>query len=322
LSPDDGYMSTELGTRQSLPFVLYKLRLLGHLLALLTVGSVLYELDTHPVLWVMFVFYCLGFPHLAYWYTRNVDKPRAREFQIIGTSAVVWGFWIAIMQFNLIPSLVIISGLHSESFGGWRLYWKAVVLYACGILGGIILFGFNWQPVTSFNVMLATIPSMIIFPLVLGITNYNLSRRLVRQHRNALQQSRTDGLSGLMNRDYFDIRAELEFHRCQRGGHLSSFVMIDIDYFKQINDTHGHLAGDKIIQEMEALFLQEVRDIDFAARYGGEEFCLCLVDTDSRKATIVAERIRAKVEATQNEFMSAANTISCGIAEFNPYYRN
>ena len=315
-------MSTEIGTGQSLPFILYKLRLLGHAVALLSVGAVLYELKVHPVLFAGLVFYCVAFPHLAYWYTSRVEKPRAREFQMIGTSAVIWGIYIAVMQFNLVPSALMFAGLHAESNGGWSLYWKALLLYAFGILLGILLVGFGWQPVSSFNVLLASLPGMIIYPFIIGITNYKLSKQLVRQHSKILLESRTDGLSGLMNRDYFDIRAELEFHRCQRGGKASSFVMIDIDHFKKINDTHGHLAGDKIIQQIAALFKEEIRDIDFAARYGGEEFCLCLVDTDAKKATLVAERIRAKVEASVNDYSETGHTISCGIAEFHPYYSN
>lgn len=289
-------------------------------MALLCVGAVLYELEASVFLKTSLIVYCLGFPHLAYWYSSRMEKPRFREFNNYCFSGVVWGIFIAAMQFNLVPSVILISGLHAEVVGGWRLYLKSMGCLVMGIVIGGLTLGFEFQPVTSYTVMLASVPSMIVVSFTLGITAYNLNRSLIRQHRKTLQQSRIDGLSGLMNRDYFDIRAELEFHRCQRGGHISAFIMIDIDHFKQINDKHGHLAGDKIIQQMAALFVEEIRDIDFAARYGGEEFCLCLVDTDAAQASIVAERIRARVEVNCNEFTDQCNTISCGIAEYNTHY--
>ncbi len=315
-------MSTEIGTEQSLSFILFRLRMIGNLLACLSVGAVLYEMKAHPGLLIALVLFCFMHPPFAYWLANRSSKPRATEFTSFCFTALVWGVWLVIMQFNLVPSILMIAGIHSESAGGWKLYFKAIGSLIIGVVLGLLLFGFHFQPETSLLVMAWSIPSMIIFPLMLGITNYNLSRRLVRQHRKALELSRTDGLSGLMNRDYFDVSAELEFHRCQRGGKISTLVMLDIDHFKNANDKYGHLAGDKIIQQIAQLFTDEVRDIDIVARYGGEEFCLCLVDTDANTASIVAERIRAKVENTNLGNLELRCTISCGVAEFSPHYRH
>ena len=314
-------MSTEIGTRYTLPAILYRLRLIGNVSALIFISAVFYELKLGPIFFIGLAVYCLGYPPLAYWYASRAPKPRPAEFQTFCASAAAWGFWIAAMQFNLVPSLLVATGMHTEGAGGWKLYWKGLFFLACGIGAGVLVCGFNFQPTSSLFVLLWSTPGLVIFPLMLGITNYNLSRRLVRQHRRALQQSRTDGLSGLMNREYFDHCAEMEFHRCQRGGHLSCFVMIDIDYFKQANDRHGHLAGDKVIKDIAEVFAEEVREIDLVARYGGEEFCICLVDTHACAAAKVAERIRTRVEATI-KINDQACTISCGVAEYNAKYSN
>jgi len=100
-----------------------------------------------------------------------------------------------------------------------------------------------------------------------------------------------------------------------------SLVMLDIDHFKRVNDTFGHLAGDETLKGAAAIVLEEVRMIDVAARYGGEEFILLLPGTDKKGAWEVAERIRQRIE--EAGFVSGQRlvrvTVSLGVAEFDPY---
>jgi diguanylate cyclase (GGDEF)-like protein len=94
--------------------------------------------------------------------------------------------------------------------------------------------------------------------------------------------------------------------------------MIDIDFFKQINDTFGHQVGDDILKEMASVIQREVRDVDILARYGGEEFAVLLPQTALRQAEAVAERIRLAVEDTEFQF-SGGNirlTVSLGVAAY------
>ncbi len=106
----------------------------------------------------------------------------------------------------------------------------------------------------------------------------------------------TDGLTGLANRRRFDEMLEIEFERMTRYRRNLAMVMLDIDNFKDYNDTYGHPAGDHVLRRMAVLLRRSVRSIDVAARYGGEEFCVLLPETDLTRAAQVAERLRLAVE--------------------------
>jgi diguanylate cyclase (GGDEF)-like protein len=128
----------------------------------------------------------------------------------------------------------------------------------------------------------------------------------------------TDALTGINNRRFFDQRLPEEVARSQRTGQPLSALFVDIDRFKAINDTHGHLVGDKVLQTVAMLFREQLRSIDVVARYGGEEFAILLAGADADQAFEVAERIRRKVA---ERTLSAADetqlrvSISIGLAD-------
>ena len=114
-----------------------------------------------------------------------------------------------------------------------------------------------------------------------------------------------DSLTGLFNRRYFDRQVDLEWARARRYGRSLSVVLMDVDHFKQINDRHGHQAGDEVLRALGKLIGATIRSADVlirtsaapvATRYGGEEFILLLPETEIEGAAIAAERIRARVE--------------------------
>ncbi len=113
-----------------------------------------------------------------------------------------------------------------------------------------------------------------------------------RTERSAI----TDGLTGLYNHAYMLQALRREINRCRRHGLSMSLAMFDLDDFKKLNDTRGHLEGDKVLVKGAALVKETLREIDVAARYGGEEFAVILPDTAKEGAAIVAERIRARIE--------------------------
>jgi diguanylate cyclase (GGDEF)-like protein len=119
----------------------------------------------------------------------------------------------------------------------------------------------------------------------------SLQERLREMQRRLEEQSITDGLTGLKNRRFFDERLHEEFRRAQRYGDYLALIMIDLDHFKQVNDRHGHQAGDAVLQEAAALIRGSLRDPDICARYGGEEFAVILPKTHMSGALAVAERI-------------------------------
>ncbi|WP_336407773.1 diguanylate cyclase [Gallaecimonas kandeliae] len=129
--------------------------------------------------------------------------------------------------------------------------------------------------------------------------------------------SRTDPLTGLLNRRSWESGLEEEFARCRRSGRTSTLLMFDIDYFKQVNDTHGHQAGDLVLQHTATLLTSQLRTTDKAGRYGGEEFALLLVDTDADQARLLADRLCSSLAATPAKVGGQVIpiTISAGIAQ-------
>ncbi len=133
--------------------------------------------------------------------------------------------------------------------------------------------------------------------------------------------SNTDPLTGCFNRRHFEERVAQDIERSERYGRPLSLIFIDIDHFKQINDSHGHLIGDQVLQAVAKLLLTEIRkDTDWAARLGGEEFIMVLPETSLKGASVFAARLRALIEVTplldDNEELRV--TASLGVAEYRP----
>jgi len=126
--------------------------------------------------------------------------------------------------------------------------------------------------------------------------------------------SLTDGLTGLDNRRQLMQTLEAEVERSRRHGHSFAVVMLDVDHFKNYNDSHGHLAGDEVLTRVGALLRECTRGVDCSARYGGEEFVLVLPETGVDRAVEVAERIRARL--AKEGFSNGRITLSAGVAQF------
>jgi diguanylate cyclase (GGDEF)-like protein len=129
------------------------------------------------------------------------------------------------------------------------------------------------------------------------------------------QQSLTDALTAIPNRRAYDQKLTEEYARAKRSNAPLSLLLIDIDLFKQYNDTFGHLAGDSALQSVARVLLSSLRSYDFLARYGGEEFVIILPATDLPDAIVVAERVRRLVAGS--EFPHRKFTISIGAARLD-----
>jgi diguanylate cyclase (GGDEF)-like protein len=121
-----------------------------------------------------------------------------------------------------------------------------------------------------------------------------------------------DGLTGVYNHRYFQKVFKTEIERAVRYKHPVSLLMLDIDFFKKVNDTYGHTVGDDILRDVSAVFVRLVRNCDIVARYGGEEFTIILPDTGATGAKVLSQRLRRGVE--QEKFDSGGQLISVTIS--------
>jgi len=146
-------------------------------------------------------------------------------------------------------------------------------------------------------------------------------------HKELYKMAIVDPVTNIYNKRFFLERLNEEFSHARRTKVPISLLMIDIDFFKKVNDTHGHLAGDMILQKLADIIKQKIRNEDIIARYGGEEFIALLRNTGKDGAFILAERIRKFIEEENFEFEGhkIKITISIGVApleedhDFNSY---
>jgi len=171
-------------------------------------------------------------------------------------------------------------------------------------------------PLSSLNGEVTHL-SMIVY----DVTDVAVNKLQLKAANESLEVlSQVDGLTQLFNRRHWQLCMQNEFDRNSRYGHDTTLVMLDIDNFKIINDTYGHQAGDKVIQNVSYLINRSLRDTDHAGRYGGEEFGVVLANTPAANALFFAERLRKKVEQSETVFegKTIKITISIGICDIQP----
>ncbi|RJP26661.1 MAG: diguanylate cyclase [Actinobacteria bacterium] len=158
-------------------------------------------------------------------------------------------------------------------------------------------------------------------PVILNLVSNELTMILdnARLYEGAKRMAITDGLTKIYNHRFFQELFEKEFKRASRYNTTFSLIMLDIDLFKRLNDTYGHLYGDEILKDMASLVKGCLRTMDILARYGGEEFAILLPETDLEDAVLTADRIRMAVENHDfppSKGKAVGVTVSQGVTSF------
>lgn len=149
-----------------------------------------------------------------------------------------------------------------------------------------------------------------------------LRASLSEKNKALAAQATRDDLTGLWNRRKFMQSLQEEIERANRAGHRFTVAIIDVDHFKKINDTFGHLKGDAVLKEISQILSDTCRSADAIGRYGGEEFMLLMADTKTEPAVVALERMRRTVEQHDWRHMASGMrvTISIGTVEWQPGY--
>ena len=304
---------------QGVAFVrrMYRPRMIGLALGGVAIAGVLIYNGAGLAMWGALLASTILWPHVGLWLGSRSANPYRTELVSLMIDSALGGAWIALMQFNLLPSVVILIMLTMDkmAIGGARFLARCTGALVLACAAAAALNGFQLRPYTNMVQIIGSLPLIVLYPLVVGWTTYRLARRLREQNQILSEMSRTDHLSGLLNRRYWEEAVAAEFERCARTGACASLLMLDLDHFKWINDRHGHPAGDEVIRNVAGILRESLRGDDVPGRYGGEEFGVLLPDTPEAGAEIIAERIRRRIEGAALAPSGLRVTVSIGIAE-------
>lgn len=252
-------------------------------------------------------------------------------------------------MYNILILLIVLGGGHWGVTSAWivfgssfqELHYPYLIILSAFAIGGSIVLSISPR-VRIFYPFIIFFPSFISGLFIGGEENYLLAillmfslfyildaskisrndywnalyscREVARKAKQLEKLSVTDQLTGLNNRMYLSRRFSDEWKRSCRVNSPISMMLIDLDYFKVINDTYGHLAGDECLKEVSKVLKSEIkRDTDVVARYGGEEFILLLPDTNIDSSIIIAQRLVFNIARIKLTWEGKTINVSCSI---------
>ena len=298
---------------------LYKSRTLGLTLGFVCVAFAMYPLNPHPWVWALMPTNAFIWPHVAFLISRRCEHALRSERRNLLIDSFCGGFWVGAMHFNPLPAVTTLSmmTMNNVAIGGLRFMLAGWLAQGLGIGTALLVFAPAFIGVTTQAQLYACLPILMVYPLALGWICYRQAVTLASHKRELLALSRTDSLSGLLNHGAWKDQLELEFQRCRRGHTGAAIALIDIDHFKTINDTYGHVTGDIVLRRLSKVLRQNLRATDLAGRYGGDEFCVILPDMPLNHATEVMDALRDRFNAlayAQDPTLRAS--LSIGLAPY------
>lgn len=273
-------------------------------------------------LWVLMLTNAFIWPSLAFLIAVRSHKPYTVERYNLVIDALFAGFWVAQMAFNLLPTVLLLAmiNMNAVAAGGWRLLRQALPLQLAGVLVGIATTGLRLAPQTYPHEMLACLPMLIVYPFVVGLASYRVAVQLA-EHKKAFKLISTlDGMTNLLHQTAWMGKLRETFHHCRYEQQGAVLALLDIDDFKVINDTHGHLVGDAIISRLANLLRAGLTPECLPGRYGGDEFCVIFVGVTVSEAYKQLDDIRKRFGAWSDGATAARTSVSIGLVPYSYKY--
>jgi diguanylate cyclase (GGDEF)-like protein len=317
----------------------HRYRTVSWAIVFVVIGSHLAVRDVAPWVWGALIFQFLLYPQLVYWRAWRASDSLRAEIHNLLLDAVSIGVWLAALGFPLwIAGMLCIGiGMNLSVYRGIRGLVQALLGLGLGALCGVLVFGLRFDPDTTLITALLSIICQAVYLLMFSQGAYARTIKLhetrlkLRQSEQALQrqlseiqvlqarlteQANRDPLTGLFNRRYLDATMVREISRCMRESQALSVMLIDIDHFKKVNDSHGHEVGDQVLRKLAGLLEEETRAGDVICRYGGEEFLALLPGMPLEAAYERAQRYRQLLKSRPIAVgdISLVVCISIGIA--------
>ncbi|MFC6297432.1 diguanylate cyclase [Pseudomonas sp. CCM 7893] len=316
-------MENQRGKGLSFARRIYRPRIIGLGIGCFSVAAALYPLQIPGWVWGALIFNGFAWPHLAYQLSTRSEFPYQAERRNILYDSLCGGFWAAATQFTPLTAVTILSMMVMNNFaaGGKRMFIRGAMAQVAGVGLAWLLLGVSFNGDVSLTEVYACLPMLMFYPMALGMVCYRLAIKL-SEHKRALSAlSRTDSLTGLLNHGSWKDLLHLKFHKCQQQQAQATIALIDIDHFKQINDTHGHIIGDTVLRQLSLELRRNLRKNDLAGRYGGDEFCVILPDMPLEQAALIMDRMREVFSNHRNpEIPELRVSLSIGLAPFRPAF--
>ncbi len=287
-------MDNQRGKGLSFARRIYAPRTFGLSIGCLSVSAAMYPLNMPAWVWALLLACGFIWPHLAYQRSSRSSYPYRAERHNLLMDSVFGGFWAATIQFNPLPSVTILSMMimNNVAVGGPKMLARGTAAQAVGVALSWLLFGVGFNPDTTPIQIYACLPMLTLYPLAIGMVSYRLAITLAEHKRALSDLSRTDSLTGLLNHGSWKDLLQLSFQKCQRTHSNATLALIDIDHFKRINDSYGHIVGDSVLRQLGTALQENLRAEDLAGRYGGDEFCVILPNRSLLQAQEIMERLR------------------------------
>ena len=270
----------------------YPARVAGLALGALTIAAVFRENGASLWVWAWLVAHGLVWPHIAYLWVRSARDSEKAENRNRLIDHFAGGMWIAGMQFNAVPSVLMLALMSMDSIvgGGVRACLRGVLCHVLGVGLGVLVFGWHWQPYSSMLEIVACIPLMLIHPLVVGYMTWRALGKLRKRRAEMQKLSQLDSLTGLANRRrFFDEVQALCAQGNKDGATPRRFAVgvFDLDGFKPVNDLYGHVVGDQLLAQV-AQRMQPMCDENvLLTRLGGDEFAFVFTGDDLDEAQLL-----------------------------------
>ncbi|MFJ2483423.1 diguanylate cyclase [Pseudomonas sp. NPDC087598] len=316
-------MENQRGKGLSFARRIYLPRAIGLGVGFFSVGAALYPLNMPTWLWVLLLFNGFVWPHLAFQVSTRSAFPYQAERRNLLYDSLCGGFWAACCQFNPLTTVTILSmmTMNNVAAGGRRLFVLGAIAQVAGMLLGGLIFGFKFNPMMTQTQVWACLPMLTLYPLALGMVCYQLAIKLAQHKRTLSALSRTDSLTGLLNHGAWKDLLHLKFQQCRQHKTQAVLALIDIDHFKLINDSYGHIVGDAVLQQLSRELKRLLDAGELAGRYGGDEFCVILPDLPLNKAEVLMEQLRQALDQYRHPDVPEMRvSLSIGLARFQPDY--
>lgn len=315
-------MNTSVQKGLSFARRMYLPRSIGLGIGFFAVAAALYPSHPPAWVWIAMIAHGYGWPHMAYLLAKRSRQPYAAERRNLIYDSLGGGFWAGAMGISPLPTVTVLSmmAMNNIASGGLRLFVLGSLAQVAGALLAYTIFLPTLFPHVTELQLFACLPMLVIYPMAIGLVCYRVAVQLSRSKKALEKLSTTDSLTGLMNHGAWKDRLALEFEKCQTLNRQHSVALIDIDHFKAINDTYGHITGDNVLKQLSNALCAGLRQTDLAGRYGGDEFCVILPDTTLAQATEILERLRRTVhDHAHSALPDLKLSLSIGVAAYSAH---